>query len=558
MFEKRLKNETITLYLAGEMILNPDQYDTISTPDRTMKKYIQPGSKNVSLSLIILLIVLITASCDRSGSSDSLPRGTPEAEGISSGAIIAFLDAVEESRQELHSFMILRHGKVVAEGWWNPYKPELKHTLYSTSKSFTSTAIGFAVTENLLTVEDKVISFFPESIPDSVSKNLAAMRIKDLLTMSAGQDPEPTFSMLPSSNWVKDFLSAPVPNEPGSTFLYNLAATYMLSAIITKVTGNTVLEYLTPRLFEPLQIEGMDWEVDPDGINTGGWGLRLKTEDMAKFGQLYLQKGEWNGMQVISEAWVEEATTKKIDQAPDLSEEEKSNSDWQQGYCYKFWRSRHNSYRADGAYGQYILILPEKDAVIAITAEAGDMQKELNLVWDHLLPAMKDEALPPNKELQTRLEDRIASLVLEPPIGKEHPEKEAEISGSAFTFAEQEEYEKVSFKFSDGQCTMKQNIGDKNFHFVFGNGKWILGETEKRGTNLLAQPEKYIVDLMPFKVAGAYRWIEPNTLELTLRYIESPHSDHYTIIFEGESILMKYTNSRDRRESSPVLKGKKI
>ena len=227
--------------------------------------------------------------------------------------------------------MLLRHGKVIAEGWWDPYKPELKHTLYSTSKSFTSTAIGFAVSENLITVEDKVVSFFPEFLPDTVSTNLADMAIRDLLTMSAGQDPDPTFSLLlPTENWMKSFLSAPVVNDPGTKFLYNSSATYMLSAIITKVTGQTVLDYLTPRLFEPLEIEGMDWEADPMGINTGGWGLRLKTEDMAKFGQLFLQKGIWNGVEVVPEKWIEEATTKKIDQAPELTEEEKSGSDWLQ------------------------------------------------------------------------------------------------------------------------------------------------------------------------------------------------------------------------------------
>jgi len=140
----------------------------------------------------------------------------------------------------------------------------------------------------------------------------------------------------------------------------------MASAIVTKVTGQKVIDYLQPRLFEPLGITGEDWETSPQGANTGGWGLRLKTEDMAKFGQLYLQGGKWNGKQILPEAWVKEATTMKIMQDPDAPQGKKDSSDWLQGYCYQMWRCRHNGVRADGAFGQYIIMLPDEDAVIAI------------------------------------------------------------------------------------------------------------------------------------------------------------------------------------------------
>ena len=166
--------------------------------------------------------------------------------------------------------MLVRHGKVISEGWWKPYSPDLKHTMYSLSKSFTSTAVGFAVQEKLLTVNDKVISFFPEEVPDTISTNLAQMTVKDLLTMSAGMDPDPTFRVAgKEGSWVSIFLRTPVLNEPGSKFLYNSLATFMLSAIVQKVTGEKVIDYLTPRLFEPLAITGADWEVNPQGINTG-------------------------------------------------------------------------------------------------------------------------------------------------------------------------------------------------------------------------------------------------------------------------------------------------
>jgi CubicO group peptidase (beta-lactamase class C family) len=235
-------------------------------------------------SYSLFLFIFLLSGCKKEQVITSLPRSIPEAEGVSSQGIIDFLDAAAKSSHEFHSMMFLRHGKVIAEGWWNPYKPELRHTLYSTSKSFTATAVGFAVSEKRLSVNDKVISFFPDALPDTVSPFLSEMKVRDLLSMSAGLDPDPTFTtVVNDTNWVKAFLKKHVVHEPGTKFLYNTLATYMLSAIVQKVTGEKVIDFLKPRLFEPLAIEGMDWEVDPRGINTGGWGLRLKTEDMAKF-----------------------------------------------------------------------------------------------------------------------------------------------------------------------------------------------------------------------------------------------------------------------------------
>jgi Beta-lactamase len=213
--------------------------------------------------LVVLLFLILLSSCARQEAIiNTFPRSTPEAEGVSSEQILQFIEAAEHSKNELHSFMFLRHGNVIAEGWWNPYRPDLKHTLYSTSKSFTSTAAGFAVSEKLLSVDDKVVSFFPDQLPDSVSPHLADLRVKDLLSMSVGQEPDPTFTVVTrDSNWVKSFLALPIIKKPGTEFLYNSMATYMVSAIIQKVTGQKVIDYLTPRLFDPLEIEGVDWEV---------------------------------------------------------------------------------------------------------------------------------------------------------------------------------------------------------------------------------------------------------------------------------------------------------
>ncbi len=322
----------------------------------------------------------------------ALPRSTPQAEKVNPKNITNYLKAVKESGQDLHSLMILRHGKVVFEQWMGDNAANKNHILNSVSKTFTATAIGFAVAENRIKVTDKVISFFPDDLPAEISPNLAEMEIRHLLTMSCGHDTDPTSAIRKEDlSWERKFLATPVVHKPGTKFVYNSVGTYMLSAIIQKVTGQKVLDYLYPRLFRPLGITGAEWQSSPTNINAGGWGLFIKTEDMAKMGQFLLQKGKWNGKQLLPESWFDEATRVHIYQTPSSlpPKGKELDSDWTQGYGYQLWRCRHNAFRADGANGQYIIVIPEKDAVIVTTANIGDMQAEINLIWKHLLPALR-------------------------------------------------------------------------------------------------------------------------------------------------------------------------
>jgi len=507
------------------------------------------------ITLALLLLLLAGSSCKNAPKiieSGILPRSVPETEGVSSEGILAFLDSAALTNHEFHSIMILRHGKVIAEGWWSPYAPELKHTLYSTSKSFTSTAVGFAVTEGLLTVNDRVVSFFSEELPDTISPFLAELTIKDLLTMSVGQDPDPTSLRFNDSNWVWSFFRVPILNKPGTKFLYNSLATYMLSAIVQKVTGEKIIDYLTPRLFEPLGIEGIDWEEDPKGINTGGWGLRVKTEDMAKFGQLLLQKGSWNGEEVIPAAWVEEATTFKIDQDPEASQSRKDSSDWLQGYCYQFWRCRNNAFRADGAYGQYIIVMPEKDAVVAITSESPDMQDEINLVWKYLLPAMKDDALPENRAASDRLKQKLADLVLMSQAAGTSPIENKIDSKKYYLESNTREFEMISFDFGDSVCNIVITAGGTNYEYKLGAGKWIQDHTGRPGPSLTGP----VMITDTFRIACSYGWKNENTLELVLRYTESPHHETITCKFSNDNLRLSIAPSQAFGRSATEINGK--
>ncbi|MFN8344856.1 MAG: serine hydrolase [Spirosomataceae bacterium] len=491
----------------------------------------------------------------------SLPRSTPEAQGVDSAGISAFLDAVAASKHEFHGLVIVRHGQVVAEGWWAPYRADLKHTLYSMSKSFTSTAVGFAVAEGKLKTSDKVVSFFPNDLPPTVSENPAKLTIRDLLSMSVGQEKEP--AVRDEDNWVKAFLATPIKFTPGSVFLYNSIATYMCSAIVQKVTGQKIVEYLKPRLFDPLGIEGADWEEDSQGINTGGWGLRVRTEDLAKFGQLYLQKGVWNGKQIIPKAWVEEATSFKIQQpVPAKPTRPNEQNDWLQGYCYQFWRCRHNAYRGDGAFGQYTIVMPDQDAVIAIMSETADMQGILDLVWQHLLPAMKAQTLPTNATANKELKQRIAALALLPPKGGIIRSNAAKVSGKRFQIEPNSmNVESIALAYREGdtyQFVLKDTIGEHKV--ICGLEKWAFGETDLPRPNLVNSSKIKFERIA--KVAAAGTWTDPTTFEITLRYYESPHRNYITCRFEGDSVKVDFSNSINRmtgtKDPRPTLQGKTV
>jgi CubicO group peptidase (beta-lactamase class C family)/predicted glycoside hydrolase/deacetylase ChbG (UPF0249 family) len=489
---------------------------------------------------LLLQFILIAALAQ---APDGIPRSTPEAEGVSSAKLIAFLDTLNQSQHEFHSLMILRHGKLIAEGWWKPFAPNLLHTMYSCSKSFTATAIGFLVAEKKISVEDKVISFFPDDLPDTISENLKALRVRDLLSMSVGMAKEPSH-ISATENWVKGFLSWPINYTPGTKFLYNSMATYMLSAIVQKLSGQKTLDYLQPRLFAPLQIKGIDWESDPRGINVGGWGLRLKTEDMAKFGQLFLQKGIWQGRQIIPATWVEEATTMKIMQDPDAPAEKKDKSDWLQGYCYQMWRGRHNTVRGDGAFGQYIILIPDEDAVVIITSETANMQGEQDLLWQYLLPAFEKSALPANKKQQKLLASRLANLSVKPAAGTAMLSTNISVKTYGIV-SMQRGLDSIRFETEKDIIKLQLYTDSARHDLNFGNGRWVTNMSTRKGPSLVARALNNRHDFRAQKLAGSYSWVDDHTLELKMLHYESMHTETLRVVFNGDQLQINDIASFD-------------
>jgi len=460
-------------------------------------------------------------------------RSLPEDQGVSSSGILAFIEAVERQdewkrNRELHGFMLIRHGYVVAEGWWSPYVPERPHMLFSLSKSYTSTAVGLAVSEGLLSIEDSVISFFLDDTPKDIGENLASMRVRHLLSMSTGHALD-TMDYLygqKEGNWIRGFFNAPVDFEPGTHFVYNTGATYMLSAIIQKLTGQKLIDYLKPRLFEPLGIENAVWETCPRGINTGGFGLSIRTADIACFGQLYLQKGNWNGKQIIPKSWVEEATASHIYNGQNPS------ADWEQGYGYQFWRCRNNAYRGDGAFGQYCVVMPDQDAVLAINSGLNDMQAVLNLVWDCLLPAMNDRLLPADTAAQDALRDKLQSLELEMPEGKKYDAVISEVSGERFILEENTMGVKdITFSFNDDKCIIVLNYEISSATINCGIGRWLEGEAWLEG--------KFLLQGRMMRAATCGMWSDTGIFKMYMRFIEAPFCVTMTCRFEGELLFFE-------------------
>ncbi len=479
---------------------------------------------------VVLLCLLIFIAAPAAW-AQKLPRSSPEQQGIASADLLAFVDAADKDVDAMNSFMLILNGHVVAEGWWAPYDRDTPHVLYSLSKSFTSTAVGLAMAEGKLTLDDPVIKFFPDEAPADPSPNLRAMRVRDLLRMNTGNQAEALLlTNLPSKDgatWVKTFLAHPVPFKPGTHFLYNSPATYMLSAIVQKVTGTTVLAYLRPRLFDPLGFKDPTWVTSPQGITAGAYGLSLRTEEIARFGELYLHNGMWNGKQLVPAAWVQQATSIQT------STGSAPASDWDQGYGYQFWRSRHNSFRGDGAFGQYCMVIPELDAVVVITSGVRNMQQVMNLVWDKLLPAMKPGRLPENAAARRQLESRLATLKVKFPNGSTTSPLAPSVSGKWFEFDENARGIKaISFDFNSTSPSVIVRTAAGEMRMTVGSERW----TNSRGQFTNGLDRALSVPANPLVAAGG-AWSAADTFTVKIVLSETPYYSTLNFQFDGNRLL---------------------
>jgi CubicO group peptidase (beta-lactamase class C family) len=448
----------------------------------------------------------------------SLPRSTPSDQGVDPAAILSFLDALEQRPDiEMHSLMVVRHGRVVAEGWWAPYSADRPQLLYSLSKSFTATAAAFAQAEGLLDLDDTIISHFPEFAADITDPRSRSMKIRHVASMASGHTRETLGEALgrDPQEPVRGFLLVPPDRDPGTVFAYNQPCTYTLASIVQRNAGMPLTRYLRPRVFDPLGIGHVGWHTFPPGREQGFSGLHARTEDVAKLGLLYLQQGRWEGARLLPKEWVAEATSVQV------SNPENAGPDWRQGYGFQFWMSRHG-YRGDGAFGQFCVILPEQDAVIVTTACALDMQAMLDAMWTHLLPGL-GAASPGTASAHDRLSARLARLELPASPGAPAPGDWGPWTSGPFTVTSTAETQARLFLPSAETFPTSIEVAPRTggwqisliepgnaLTFPAGGGGWTVSDrADGHG------------DTIPVAASGG--WLDDQTLRAEVIFLETPH-----------------------------------
>jgi CubicO group peptidase (beta-lactamase class C family) len=443
-----------------------------------------------------------------------LPRSTPSAQQVDPSALLALLDKLERHPDvELHSLMVVRHGHVVAEGWWAPYSSEHRQLLYSLSKSFTSTAAAFARAEGLLDLDDTLLSHFPELDDEIADPRSRAIKLRHVAAMASGHTRD-TFDEAMERDPdepVRGFLLTPPETEPGTVFAYNQPCTYSLASVVQRKAGMPLTEYLRPRLFDPLGIESVGWHSWPPGREVGFTGLHARTEDVAKLGQLYLQRGRWGGQQLIDEEWVAMATSMQVDN-PD-----QASPDWRQGYGFQFWMARHG-YRGDGAFGQLCVVLPEHDTVVATTARTEQLQAIVDALWDELLPGLDRRIDDPGAEEE--LDRRLAALRLTPAMGAAAPpawepwlatfavDHEAHGSHSALT--------SVGVRRDGDSFRLELREQDNELVVAVGRDAWTV-----------SAPQDSEGRVVPVAASGG--WSDDEKLQVAVVFLETPHRLDVTV-----------------------------
>lgn len=499
--------------------------------------------KNRITLFLLVLCLLIPATT--SAQIRELERSIPEVEGVPSGALIALMDSLMGlPKTDIHSVMVLRHGKVIAEIYPEPFAPEYQHTVYSCSKTFVGAAVGLAISENRLRLTDRVASFFPDQLPDTISANLADMTVRNLLNMTSGVTPD--WNMRNGrTDWIRGYLGKTI-KVPGKHFDYDSMSSYILSAIVQKVTGMKVLDYLRLKLFKPMHITDISWEVSPEGINTGGWGVYLQSESLAKFGQLLLNRGVWEGKQLLPAEWVDRMMTKQSD-----------TGSFGYGYGYQMWLCEYpGAVRIDGALGQYALLIPDKDMVVVITeCTLIDGATQRRLVWNRLLPAVGDDTLIPGKDYK-RLLKKQSSYQLPFVPGKASSSLARDYAGKSIVLEPNKfDWQSLDLQFKQKEVimTVTETDGTK-YNLSFGYKQWKKTSTDVHPPYSIEAKGRFNGIEGPFYVAGSYAWPSAAMLELKTHYVNWITALNITFRFDGENVQLTV---KENYSSEPkVIKGK--
>lgn len=494
-------------------------------------------------------------------------RVSPESVGIPSASIEWLLDKLEEGWTEPHGLMIMRHGKVCAEGWWAPYAPGIRHGLQSHTKTYAATAVGIAYTEGLLKLTDRIVDIFPEDIPENPSENLKKLTVRDVLCMGCGMETMPR----PSVNWIREFLATPVVHEPGTAFMYNSTGSTFLGAIVRKLTGLGLLDYLKPRLFDKIGIDADNLRcmTMPDGMEIGGGGMYATTEDNLRLMKLYADGGVWEGQRILAEDYVKLATSLQNDSSSERAVNPPAEDNFV-GYGFQIWMCRPEGvYRADGAMGQFTIVFPERDMLLAITENASGStggimpQKVLDTIWEWAasLPDASVKELPADEAASNHLARRMSALALEKP--KRSPESEMQQKINGVKYRTTEGYFSLNGGMSRFMTGAAMPAGVETICLSFENGEAKLTAAtmeEEKSIRIAMNGSRTENDLgiLGGTALCSGLWEREDTFKITLRMVETCNERVLTVTFkEDEAVITDQTNHAFMRDPS-VAKFKKV
>ncbi|WP_213978911.1 serine hydrolase [Sphingomonas sp. dw_22] len=463
--------------------------------------------------------------------SDGLRRAQPSDRQVDATAIQRFLDDVEGAGLELQSLMLWRDGAVVCEGFHWPYGPDRPRMSHSMTKSVTACAIGLLVDTGELALQDRVASFFPEVAIDPASP-AARMTVEDLITMRTGHAEEVSGSIWRGirTSWIAEFFNIPIVHEPGTHYLYSSAASYMLSAIVSRVTGDTIHAYLTPRLFEPLGMKQVRWDIGPDGVNPGGNGVTFLPVDSLKLGILHAQKGVWEGRQILPRWWVEAAT--RAQGADDY------------GY---HWVIGDTYFVALGQFVQMSLVYPEYNAVLAIHSAMEESAVLLPHLKRHFPAAFAGGSI----EADRALAERLAGWPTEPALSSAPNAEPASLEGDWIVAANNLGVERIGLSFAGDSVRLALTDASGEHVLTAPLDRWRTAPLTFPGASL---HHGYAMAETP-TVTGA-RWIAADRLEIALHFVESAFRDTLTIARDGDALTLdRRVNINSAARAWPTLRG---
>ena len=511
----------------------------------------------------VALIAFLALALTSTAQVGELPRSTPEAEGVNASLLNRFYGKISTLPEvDIHHLMVLRHGKVIGELHAAPYRAEQLHTLYSASKTVTALALGLAVDDGLLNIDDKVSKYLRDKMPATLSPALEKLTVRNVLMMSAGREPDLDLFM-GKEDWLTAWFAGDF-GEPGKQFKYDSMCTHALAMIVARVTGKPMLDYVRERIFAPLHITEADWELAPDSVEAAGWGLRLQTESEAKLGLLMLHDGQWNGQQLVSKQWVHDMTqrlisTKDIKHKLPLKARIMNflrgiwhtirswftgyNIDhYYLGYGYQTKAIQHprvESFFAAGYGGQLIYVVPKLDMVIVINGRAGNYGDELNTIYYELL-----EPLIAKQQPQASVP--TPSLAIALPQGEATHPLEDRLLGATFKLDEDNlvglQFIEVTRSGSDLVFTMTDWRGP--LRAVAACGEWRITTSDDRPIYIMESLEQLVGTKRPFTSAAAYAW-QGDTLTMRMDWLDGGDNRRMRIHPEGNRITVIVNDNFD-------------